>query len=461
VEGIDIPPRGGPSFFRIPGRTRAIERRLSLRSKVSLSIFFSFVVLMPVTGLSLFYLNGILEDVVSITQVDARIIEVTRSINANLEIATDTEVAYVLLREESFLEQNRRAMDEIRHSTVSGLAHLSPEPTGFERLPALVSQYNLTMTRLADLYAGPSSGTESLSEFERDLEKLQARMRSLREQAATEKDPQARRRLFEEMRLYTESLAVSLVETAREENPDRARILQDLIRVRDQIAAIADGIQDLAVAHVEDHRRNVVSLSNRARRNLLTTITLTGLVGIYLVLFLPSRVVRSLRRVTHVLQQAERGDLDIATLETGSDEVGNLASHLNRVLRQMRTFDELKTERMLRAEQRLQVLVENLETGIILVDDQLHPVFASRSARQLLDSKPEGADDARLAGLLQDEDFSGLLRETFESQTRQESKLIDLETGTGNPQRVRIWSDPVLSPTGEVREILLMIRKTG
>src|SRR6185436_8605724 len=319
---------------------------------------------MPVTGLALFYLNGILEDVVSITQVDARIIEVTHSINANLEIASDTEVAYVLLREESFLEQNRRAMDEIRHTTISGLTHLSPEPTGFERLPALVSQYNLTMTRLADLYAGPSSGTESLSEFERDLDKLGVRMRSLREQAATEKDPQARRRLFEEMRLYTESLAVSLVETAREENPDRARILQDLIRVRDQIAAIADGIQDMAVAHVEDHRRNVVSLSNRARRNLLTTITLTGLVGIYLVLFLPSRVVRSLRRVTHVLQQAERGDLDIATLETGSDEVGNLASHLNRVLRQMRTFDELKTERMLRAEQRLQVLVENLETGI-------------------------------------------------------------------------------------------------
>jgi nitrogen fixation/metabolism regulation signal transduction histidine kinase len=286
-------------------------------------------------------------------------------------------------------------------------------------------------------------------------------MRSLREQAASEKDPQARRRVFEQMRRFTESLAVSLVETAREENPDRARILQDLVRTRDQIGAIADGIQDRALTHVEEHRSHVVSLSNRARRNLLTTIVLTGLVGIYLVLFLPSRVVRSLRRITHVLQQAERGDLDIAMLETGSDEVGNLASHLNRVLRQMRTFDELKTERMLRAEQRLQVLVENLETGIILVDDQLHPVFSSRRARQLLDSKTEGAEDARIAGLLQDEDFSELLRETFDTQTRQDPKLIDLETGTGMPQRVRIWADPVLSPTGEVREILLMIRKTG
>lgn len=434
---------------------------MSLRSKVSLSIFFSFLALMPVTGLALFYLNGILEDVVAITQVDARIIEAARSIRGNLDIATGTEVAYVLLREESFLEQNRRAMEEIRRTTLSGLSHLGEEATGFERLPELVSQYNLTLTRLADLYAGPSSGAESLSEFEHDLAKLEARMRSLRMQASGEKDPQARRRLFEEMRRYTESLAVSLVETAQEENPDRARILQDLIRIRDQIGAIADGIQELAVAHVEEHRSHVVSLSNRARRNLLTTIVLTGLVGIYLVLFLPSRVVRSLRRITHVLQQAERGDLDIATLETGSDEVGNLASHLNRVLRQLRTFDELKTERMLRAEARLQVLVENLETGIILVDDQLHPVFASRRARQLLDSKPEGADDARIAGLLQDEDFSGLLRDTFETQTRQDPKLIDLETGTGTPRRVRVWADPIHSPTGDVPEALLMIRKTG
>ena len=416
---------------------------------------------MPVTGLSLFYLNGILEDVVSITQVDASIIEATRSMRSNLDAATGTEVAYVLLREESFLDQNRRAMDEIRRTTIKDLSHLGTEVTGFERVPDLVSQYNLTLTRLADLYAGPSKGTEPLSEFERDLKNLETRMRALRDQAVAERDPLARRRLYEEMRRSTESLAVSMVEAAREEDPDRARILQDLARLRGQIRSIAEGIQDKAVAHVEEHRRNVVSLSNRARRNLLTTIVLTCLVEIYLVLFLPSRVVRSLRRITHVLQQAERGDLDLATLETGSDEVGNLAAHLNRVLRQMRTFDELKTERMLRAEQRLTVLVDNLETGIILVDEQMHPVFASRRARQLLDSKPEGADDARIGGLLLSEPFSDLLKEALETQARPEPRFANMDSMASDHKRIRIWADPVLSPQGDVREILLMIRKSG
>ena len=157
-------------------------------------------------------------------------------------------------------------------------------------------------------------------------------------------------------------------------------------------------------------------------------------------------MVRSLRRITHVLQQAERGDLDVATLETGRDEVGSLAVHLNRVLRQLRTFDELKTDRMLRAEQRLAVLADNLETGIVLVDDQVHPGFVSSRARQLLGSPPQGADDARVTGLLQDDDLTDLLRQALDTQVRQDPRVVDLDVGGSEPRRLRVWADPVLPP---------------
>ena len=413
---------------------------------------------MPVTGLSLFYLNGILEDVQSITGVDAQFIETTRSIGGLLDEATENEVAYVLLREEGYLEQSRRAMDEIARTPLEGLPHLGGEDTGYGTVANLASEYNLTLTRLADLYAGPAAGPEPIPELEQSLARLADRVRSLKERIGAERDPQARRALLEQMRRSTASLAETLVETAQERDPDRARILQDLIRIRGRIGAIARDIEDRAVAHVEEHRRHVMSLSNRARRNLLTTIALTGIVCISLILFLPARVVRSLRRITHVLQQAERGDLDVATLETGSDEVGSLAAHLNRVLRHLRTFDELKSDRMLRAEQRLAVLVENLETGILLVDDQMRPGFVSARARQLLGSPPQGADDARIAGILQDGSFSDLLHSALSAQARQEPRVVDLDVGGSEPRRLRVWADPVLSPTGDVLEILLLIR---
>jgi PAS domain-containing protein len=105
--------------------------------------------------------------------------------------------------------------------------------------------------------------------------------------------------------------------------------------------------------------------------------------------------------------------------------------------------------------------VENLETGILLADDQMEPVFVSRRARQLLDSKPEGADDARIAGLLQDEDFSELLKEVLSTQARCEPRFVDLEVGASEPRRLRLWVEPVLSPTGDVREMILLIRKAG
>jgi hypothetical protein len=198
-------------------------------------------------------------------------------------------------------------MEAIRHTTLKGSLIFGTEGTSYERIPELTSQYSLTLARLADLYASPAPNEEPLAEFERDLLLLGRHIRSLKEQAASERDPAARRRLLEEMRRSADSLAESLVESAQERNPSRAPNPAGADPHPGEDPLHRGGDPGSALAHVEEHRLHVVSLSNRARRNLLTTIPLTGLVGIYLVLFLPSRVVRSLRRITHVLQQAERG----------------------------------------------------------------------------------------------------------------------------------------------------------
>ncbi|HEV8335430.1 MAG TPA: HAMP domain-containing protein [Candidatus Polarisedimenticolia bacterium] len=414
---------------------------------------------MPVIGLSLFYLNEILEDVVSITQIDARIADSARSLRENLDAAAGTEIAFVLFRASPYLEENRRSMDAIRRTTLDGLAHLGAPDAGFERIASLVDQYDLTMTRLADLYAAPSESPQALEEVDRALFRLQARLRSLRAQAEGERDPAARRRLFERMRQAADSISEELLEGAREENPDRARILDEVAGIRGRIDAIAEKIEDRALAHAEVHRRHVMSLSNRAQRNLLTTIVLTGLVGISLVLFLPARVVRSLRRVTHVLQQAERGDLDVAALPAGSDEVGKLAGHLNRLLRQVRTFDALKTDRMLRAERRLQTLGDGLEEGIVVVDGELRPIFASGPARRLLDVRPEGADDARIAGILAEEGCAAALRQALESASAPEDLVVSVDVGTAAPRRLRIRAEPVPEAGGKAREILLLLSR--
>ncbi|HMC82793.1 MAG TPA: HAMP domain-containing protein [Candidatus Polarisedimenticolia bacterium] len=451
----------GPLLLKLPERTREFERRLSLRTKVSLSIFFSFLVLMPVTGLSLFYLNNILEDIINITQVDTRFVEAARSIRDNVETAADTEIAFVLLRENSYLDQNRRAMDQIRRTTLQGLEHLGSS-TDFERIPDLASQYDLTMTRLADLYAVPTgAGAEPLADFERGLARLQERLRSLGDSLATRKDPAARRLLLEKMRRATQSTSQVLLESLAQENPGRAAILEELARIRERIDAVAEGVQKRSLAHIEEHRRHVVAISNRAQRNILTTIVLTGLAGVSLILFLPARVVRRLRRMTHIVQQAERGDLDVTTLETGSDEVGTLAVHLNRLIGQVRTFDEIKTERMLSAERRLEGLVENLEEGVILIDGELHPVYVSRRARQLLGVGADGADDARISAILTNDDLSSLIRDALGPHEGTGPRVVTLDVGEREPRRFRVWADPVTDPAGEIKEILLLIRKVA
>jgi methyl-accepting chemotaxis protein len=416
---------------------------------------------MPVTGMSLFYLNGILEDVISITQIDARLLEEAETLRSHLREAGEAESAFLLFREDHDLEQNRAAMDEVQRTILEEAGHLGPGMEELVRIPELASLYRVTMTRLADLYTGPAGAEQPLAAFDRTVGLLQTRLRSLRDQAAAERNPAARRLLHEEIRQAVRSMSEELIENVRRQDPDRARLLDELARLRERIDAIAESVQKRAEAHITEHRQHVISLSNRARRNILTMVSITGMVGIYLILFLPARVVRTLRRITHVVQQAERGDLDVSALETGSDEVGMLASHLNRLIRQVRTFDELKTERMLRAERRLDALVENLEEGVVLVDDELHPVYVSRRARQLLDARPEGADDSRVSTILAEREISGLVREALDTQTGQGSRLLTLDVGGREPRRLRAYADPLVGENGEIREILLLLRKAA
>ena len=94
------------------------------------------------------------------------------------------------------------------------------------------------------------------------------------------------------------------------------------------------------------------------------------------------------------------------------------------------------------------------------MNDELHPVYVSRRARQLLEATPEGADDARISALLADKELATIVREALSAQAGHEHHLLTLEVGEKEPRRFRVWADAVTGQSGEVREILLLIRKS-
>jgi PAS domain S-box-containing protein len=142
-------------------------------------------------------------------------------------------------------------------------------------------------------------------------------------------------------------------------------------------------------ATLAERMEAVEHLARVAERNTITGFMLALLAIAAIVWYLPHRMVRSLRRMGAILQQAETGNLNVAVAEGGMREVRELAAALNRTLGRLRRFDELKTRRV-REEQRLtEALLVAASDGLAVVNPEGKLARVNRSLRRRLGLKDD------------------------------------------------------------------------
>jgi two-component system, OmpR family, sensor histidine kinase VicK len=135
---------------------------------------------------------------------------------------------------------------------------------------------------------------------------------------------------------------------------------------------------------------------------------------------------RRLRRIGAAALAIERGDFETELQPGFLDEVGSLAVTIDRMRRRLReSFEQLRAEA-----DRLSLLFEQLQEGVIAVDRSLEVVFANPSAREIL-GDALGARGASLPN-----SWSGLsLREIAQALFRADAAVAEARTDTADGSR--------------------------
>ncbi len=101
--------------------------------------------------------------------------------------------------------------------------------------------------------------------------------------------------------------------------------------------------------------------------------TVTGLVAAAL-------IARRLRRITRAAQAIEQGDFELELKPGFRDEIGELTGTIDQMRRRLGdSFEQITSER-----DRLELLLEQLQEGVLAVDRELRVQFANTHARALL-----------------------------------------------------------------------------
>jgi len=115
---------------------------------------------------------------------------------------------------------------------------------------------------------------------------------------------------------------------------------------------------------------------------------IAGVIGVIVGLLLAQLIALRLRRLSAAAEGIAQGDFETPLRYRFRDEFGLLAHNLDRMRRQLRrSFQRIESER-----DRLQVLLERLQEGVLTIDQDLVVHFANAEARRILGGRLREGD---------------------------------------------------------------------
>jgi len=154
------------------------------------------------------------------------------------------------------------------------------------------------------------------------------------------------------------------------ENPQLGVIKQRLTNSVENIQRVAQLLNEKGQQRLQINRLETEKFSARAKRNIVTVILLTFMISIYLIFIFPARIVKPISTVINMVRQAESGNYDISIPSASRDEVGELATFLNRMMRQVKEHDLLKTRKIAQQQRKVETIANAVREGVLILNHE-------------------------------------------------------------------------------------------
>jgi PAS domain S-box-containing protein len=429
---------------------------VSIRARVTWTLIIFFTALMPVVVLSTYYSSGMFRSIEQIVSVDVRLAIVAEDVSQSMLQARRAEKNFLLFGDPSYLDEITANLSRIDSLVSEGIPLSQAEQPRLDNIANLIAQYRLTLDTLVALAEGERR-RDPYAQIRQEFAEHRKTFDQMIREALSTKGKAKRDSLLAQAMDYLGAFDVTKIGEISSTSPDRNRLLADLKHVSSAVDSLASRIATQARADMESHRMRGERLGTRGQRNTLTALMLTIILVICLLIFMPARTVRPITRLTNVIHQAGEGDLKVRLESLPSDEVGELALHLNKLLSRAQAFDQLKVHKIIEGENRFRSLANNVDKGVAATDLKGCIALANHAFAELA-----AFDTKEIVGKSIEElpNFKNL-GQILNRMVSEKSKVEEVEIALGEDPVVHhpVHLELVRDGSGQAASVLIIIGK--
>jgi PAS domain S-box-containing protein len=299
-----------------------------------------------------------------------------------------------------------------------------------------------------------------IKEYEFFLAKLKEALREGKDVARKEETLDKYRAIEQHLQQY-EQIFARLLTVPSEAREEVRRVSQELSEVGQHISTLADEIADAKWAELEMHAHDADRIESVAKRNMGIILGFTGISSLLLGLYLPRKIVVPIGKLTKLIKRAQEEEFRINVDVTGHDEIGELGRFINRMMDQIRVFDNLKVRKITEERRRLEVLSNLLREGVILVDSDGRVCCINPAALDFFGLSQSDVEGRSLKEIPLDDPFRQALLRSVDAHERFHDSVIALMPSDSSTQlrKITLSTAFVRDENGEIMSIVCVFRE--
>ncbi len=207
----------------------------------------------------------------------------------------------------------------------------------------------------------------------------------------------------------------------------------------DKILEAFSEFQDIQYFQNEQRDKQVKAIIGETRRNMLITLIITFLGTILLSLVVPGKISMPFKKINDAIRELQDVNFDVSIYYDQDDEIGELARELNKMIVNMKKFEQLRTDRISVEHRKFDTLANMVKKNIMIANAKGELIYMNNPMYATLEMQSEDVLNKNITDTL----IPDSIVETFELAIKRRSKIENAEITI--PKRKKVI-DPV---TGE------------
>lgn len=207
----------------------------------------------------------------------------------------------------------------------------------------------------------------------------------------------------------------------------------------DKILEAFSEFQDIQYFQNEQRDKQVKAIIGETRRNMLITLIITFLGTILLSLVVPGKIAMPFKKISDAIRELQDVNFDVSIYYDQDDEIGELARELNKMIVNMKRFEQLRTDRISVEHRKFDTLANMVKKNIMIANAKGELIYMNNPMYSTLEMQSDDVLNKNITDTL----IPDSIVETFELAIKRRSKIENAEITI--PKRKKVI-DPI---TGE------------